>query len=199
VVRAHGVAHVGAAANVSNFQLAIFSSGDIEMRWGAMVTGTGGTNPLLVGWTPGGGVVNPGDVDISALTTAFTTGPTDNPPLDLALSARPQLGTSPGFVTSNIPAGTFLGALLLSFGQVNPGLDLAFLGAPKCKQYVDLLSAVSSVFVVAGTSSTFNFPIPNLPAYNGQLLFGESATFTAGYNSLGVIASNGVRLVIGSL
>jgi hypothetical protein len=194
-----GVADSAAATDINHFQMAFFANGDVEYRWGSMVTGTGGTAPALVGWTPGGGVLDPGDVDISAITAPFTTGPTDNPPLTLSLTQRPQLGTSPGFLTSNIPAGTALAALILSFGQVNPGIDLGFLGAPGCSEYVNLGGAVTTVFVVSGSSTTFNFAIPNLPVYNGQLLYGQSASFTSGYNPLGILASNGVRLVVGTL
>jgi hypothetical protein len=195
-----GVAVNSAGTTVGNhYQVAFFANGDVELRFGAMNTPIGGTIPALVGWTPGGGVLDAGDVDISAITTPFSTGPTDNPPLTLGLSQRPQLGTSPGFVTSNIPTGTALGALLLSFGQVNPGIDLGFLGAPGCSEYVNLAGAVTTVFLVSGSTTTVNFAIPNLPVYNGQLIYGQSATFTSGYNPLGVIASNGARLVIGSL
>lgn len=190
---------VALAASLNTFQFAFFANGDVEYRWQAMNTAQGGTYPALCGWTPGGGVVNPGDIDISLLATPFTTGPTDNPPLDLALSIRPQLGTTPGFITSNIPAGTVFGVLLIGFVPVIPGLELSIVGAPNCYQNIDLNSAINNLFFVVGTSTTFPFGIPNLPSFNGIQLIGQSATFTAGYNSLGLILSNGVRMTIGTL
>jgi hypothetical protein len=193
------VPDVAIATSSNTFQFAFFANGDVEIRFGAMSLAQGGTYPALVGWTPGGGVMNPGDIDISAIATPFTTGPTDNPPLDLALTIRPQLGSNPGFVTSNIPAGTVFGVLLLGFVQVSPGVDLGFLGAPGCYQNLDLNSAINNLFFVAGSSTTFNFGIPNLPAFNGVNLAAQSATFTSGYNALGVLMSNGARLTVGTL
>ena len=47
----------------------------------------------------------------------------------LATSARPIVGTTFSFNTSNIVSGTVLGATMLSFVQINPGIDLGFLAA----------------------------------------------------------------------
>src|SRR5262249_43397647 len=90
-------------------------------------------------------------------------------------------------------------AVLFNFVQQNPGLPLGFLGMPGCFQYVGLTGAISNVYVVSGNSNNTNFLIPNLPQFNGTLVFGQSATFSSGFNPLGVSSSNGVRMRVGSL
>lgn len=186
------------ASQMSTFQLAFTSTGSVEFRWKAMSLSGGGSWPTLVGWTPGGGAVDPGSIDL-VTSPAFLTGPRDNPPLTLEMSARPRLNTTPVFITSNIPAGTSLGAAIFGFGQHDPGLPLAFLGMPGCLQFVNLAGAVSQVFIVSGTSANTPLFIPNLPQLNGVLVFAQSASFSSGFNPLGVIASNGVRMFVGSL
>lgn len=194
-----GVPDVAAAATVNTFQVMFTNAGDVEYRYAQMSLATGGVNPALTGWTTGGGAVDPGDVDISAIATPFHTGPTDNPPLGLSLGARPQLGTTPVITVDNIPAGTLLGVLFLGFGQVNPGVNLGFLGMPDCYQLVNLASASSNIFFVTGTNAQVNLPIPNNPVFQGVLIFGQGVTLTSGYNSLGALTSNGVRMLVGSL
>jgi hypothetical protein len=54
------------------------------------------------------------------------------------------------------------------------------------------------LFVVGGPSATVVFNIPNNPAFVGIHVFAQSATFSAGFNALGVIASNGMDLGVGN-
>lgn len=192
---------VGIVGGQTSFQLAFFQNGDVEFRWQTVSLLGGGGWPTIVGWTPGGNVLDPDTRDLSMVTVPFTTGPTDNRPLQFGLSARPQLGTTPSLVTDNIPAGTVIGAFLLGFSQINPGLDLAGIGAPGCSQYLQLAGAVTNVFFVptSAVSVSVPFAMPNNPSLNGTLVFGQSATFSSGFNALGVITSNGVRLQLGSL
>jgi hypothetical protein len=154
----------------------------------------------VVGYSPGGASLDPGNRDISAtLPAAFSLSPSTNegPALALAASARPLIGTSINLVTSNIPAGTALGASLLGLAQFNPGIDLTVIGMPGCSKYTD--GSVTQIFLVGGSTASVVFNIPNVPAYVGIHVFAESATFSAGFNALGVIASNGLDLGIGNL
>src|SRR5262249_48137942 len=126
----------------------------------------------------------------------------DNAPIVLAMSARPQLGTAPQFQTSGIPAATSIVGLLFSFSQVNPGQDLGFLGAGGCSAYLQLGALghgppAIRPFPSGSTSSPLNIPL--LPALNGTLVYAQSASFTPGFNSLGVLTTNGVRMMIGQL
>jgi hypothetical protein len=117
--------------------------------------------------------------------------------LSLAASARPVLGTTVNLVTSGIPAGTLLGATVFSNTQHNPGIDLTGIGMPGCHQYINL--DVSHVFLVSGTSATVPQPVPASTSFIGVQLYCQSATFSAGFDPLGVISSNGVSLRIDAL
>jgi hypothetical protein len=172
------------------------ATGMVTIVYGTM--STAGAS-FLVGYSPGGSSADPGNRDISATVPgSFTlSGPSsEGPALALGASARPITGTSINLVTSNIPTGTALGATLLGLTQFNPGIDLSFLGMPGCFQYTD--GSVSLLFVVGGPSATVPFNIPNNPAFVGIHVFAESATFSAGFNGLGVIASNGLDLGVGN-
>lgn len=194
-----GVPDVAAATTSNTMQIMFRTGGDVEFRWKAMSLNIGGTNPCLVGWTPGAAVQDPGITDISAITAAFTTGPTDNPPLALDLTARPKLGSTLTFQTSSIPVNTNIGALLIAAGPQNPPLDLGFIGAPSCFANVDLTTAVSFPFPITGSTASYPIPLANNPTFNGVLVYCQTVTITPGYNSFGGLTSNGVRVLCGSL
>ncbi|GAB4146988.1 MAG: hypothetical protein Fur0037_15130 [Planctomycetota bacterium] len=187
------------ATDSSTFQIAFFTNGSVEFRWQAMSLTYGGVAPTLVGWTPGNNALDPGNRDLlsQGVIQAFSTQNTDNPPLALAVSARPLVGTSFSWDTSDIPTGTVLGALLVGFQRFVPGINLSMVGAPDCFQNVNY--SVTSIFVATGPTQSTIWAIPNNAGLNGISLNGQSATFSAGFNPLGIITSNGVHLVIGSL
>jgi hypothetical protein len=183
-----------ASANTFQFQFDL-ASGLVHVVFGSMSTSGNGR---LVGYSPGGASADPTSMDISAaLGLGFSVQPRDVLPLALATSARPIVGTTFSFNTSNIVSGTVLGATMLSFVQINPGIDLGFLGAPGCAQY--LTPDVTQVFFAAGTTSSVPFAIPNFASYAGLRLLAQSAAFTPGFNALGVWTSNGMDLLIGTL
>jgi hypothetical protein len=64
-----------------------------------------------------------------------------------------------------------------------------------CRQFVGLDSSV--VFFPSNGSGTRSMTIPNNPAYSGLHVYSQSAAFSAGVNPLGVLASNGLNLLIG--
>lgn len=199
VVSYNGVNDNGAT---STFQVVFHQGGNVEYRYGIMSHVGGGSFPVVMGLSQGGGALSRGNLDVSA-AMPFPMHAVDNAPLDVSLDNRPILGSNPNWVVSGYSQGTtptVLGARILSFTQFDPGLPLAPLGMPGCNQFVGLDS--TSVFFTAGPTTTFPFingGIPNLPAFNGVLVFGQVATFTSGYNGLGVIASNGLRLLLGTL
>lgn len=118
--------------------------------------------------------------------------------IDLSMDARPVLGTSPNFLVLGYPSpGTGIGFAVLSFTRHDPGLSLAGFGAPGCEQYVN--NDVLRMFVVTSPVTTVPLlagGIPNNLAFTGLPLFGQAVTLSAGFNSLGVITSNGVALVL---
>ena len=68
------------------------------------------------------------------------------------------------------------------------------LGMPGCRQFVGLDFNV--VFPVQGTSANFALAVPSNPLLAGVRVSTQSATFSTGFNSLGVLASNGLLLVL---
>jgi len=184
------------AANANTFQFQFDeTSGAVHLVYQTMsVLGNG----RLVGYSPGGTSLDPGNQDISVLLPgSIPLRGADLAALAIGASARPLIGTGINLVTSNIPAGTVLGATVFGLSQINPGLDLTFLGMPGCFQYTSPVSSV--VFVVGGPSASVPFNIPNVPAYVGIHVFAQSATFSTGLNAFGLISSNGLDLGIGNL
>ena len=184
------------AANANTFQYQFdLASGLVHVVFGTMSTLGNGR---MVAYSPGGASADPNNMDISAaLPLGFSLPSGDVVPLALATSARPIVGTSFSFNTTNIAPGTIFGATMLSFVQINPGIDLGVFGAPGCAQY--LTPDVTQVFFATGSTGTLPFAIPNFASYVGLRLLAQSAAFTPGFNALGVWTSNGVDLLIGSL
>ena len=154
-------------------------------------------NSRLVGYSPGGTSIDPGNTDLSvALPAGITRAAVEQSALSIGASGRPILGTSINLVTNNILSGTFLGVTILSFTQINPGIDLAFIGAPNCFQNVGL--DISLVFIASGSSFAQPLPIPSSAGYAGINLMAQSAAFSSGANALGVVLSNGLDLRLGN-
>jgi hypothetical protein len=114
--------------------------------------------------------------------------------LVLAASARPLLGTTINLVTTGIPSGTLLGTAVFSNVRHDPGLDLTSIGMAGCRQYVDL--DVTRIWLVSGPTGSVPQSIPNDPSFIGVQVNCQSATFSPGFNPLGVIASNGLTLSV---
>jgi hypothetical protein len=175
---------------VNTFQVALHSNGNAEFRYQTCSAPATPGLGVLVGFSPGGTSRDPGNRDLS-VAIPFSTA-TDHSALALAASARPVIGSTINLVTTNIPAGTAVGARILSFTQHNPGIDLASIGMPGCRQYVGLDSSL--VFLVSGTSSSSSLGIPNNTGLAGLHVYSQTATFSAGFNPLGVVSSNGLQL-----
>jgi hypothetical protein len=202
VVSWNGVQDEGATGvtATSSFQVAYLANGNVEYRYAPnMSIGGGGSFPVIVGWTSGGGALaNEIDISASAAGSGFTIYGVDNAELMQVMDARPRLGTAPNFVTSNCPAGTLLGVSMMSFVQVNPGVPLTPYGAPECFQYQGA-EVVQVNFGISGGQFQQNFPIPLATAFNGVLIYAQSAALASGFNSLGAVFSNGTRMFMGSL
>jgi hypothetical protein len=200
VVTWNGVWDYGglSAADANTFQMQLdCATGNVTMAWQTMST-LGGTG-FLVGYSPAGSSVDPGARDLSLqLSNLITLSSSDVLPLSLVTSARPITGTSFRIVTNNVPAGAALGATMLSFQPYNPGVDLGFLGAPGCAQYLNPWATVASVITTPGSFS-IPFSIPTASSYVGLILSGQSAAFVPGANALGVLTSNGLTMNIGNL
>jgi hypothetical protein len=150
----------------------------------------------MVGWTTGGGVLDPGSRDLSA--TLATPLQLCHPPYDglsLDTSARPVLGATWQWQISGIPAATAWGGLFRSLQQANPPIDLTSIGMPGCFQHV--VAPVFTMFVPAGATVQLPETIPNNTALAGLRLVGQAVTFNPPLTPLGLVASNGMVLITG--
>lgn len=179
-----------------NFQLMMDNGGNAEFRY-QQVNMNAAPAPILVGWTPGGGAAQPPQTDLDTVG-GFVTG-TGTVDLAATMSARPITGTTPNFVTSGLQPGNVLGAVVLGFGPLNPGVDLGFLGAPGCTQNMAVLGAsITFLSLGATTPQNIGLPIPNNPLLAGLTVTGQSALLVPGINALGVTTSNGVCIGLGT-
>ena len=195
VVTYNAVRNFGQTTTVT-FQLQFYPSGTVHVIYQAVA----GTPTTTVGWSRGGGAGDPGAIDISASIAAGPlalctpeAGPT--PAVSLSATNRPVLGTTVNLLTSNAPAGTLGGLMILSTNPVNPGADLSFLGMINCTLYVNL--DLMGTFPIVGSSGTASWSIPNVPSASGLIVRAQSATLTPGGNAFGWWMANAVDLLLG--
>jgi hypothetical protein len=181
------------AATANTWQLQFdLATGNVTYAWQTMNVSGGAT---LVGYAGGGSNNDLGSMDISAaLPGTFHTGALDQSGLNES-GTVPHLGSTLTMTTTNYPAGSTLGAHVLSLVQHNPGIDLGPVGMPGCFQYLDTTS--TTIVLPSGGQSIFTLVIPNNPAFSGLPLIGQTYAFAPGVNALGVVSSNGVAMVVG--
>ncbi|MEO6597972.1 MAG: hypothetical protein ABIP94_24780 [Planctomycetota bacterium] len=189
------------AANANTFQFQFDrTSGAVHLLFQTM-SALG--NARLVGYSPGGPSLDPGNVDLSVvLPNAITLSSADLNPLTLTASARPLIGTTINLVTAN-QIGTNVGVNFLSLGQIPaPGFDLGVIGAPGCPALIDLNQSLGNVISnlgLPGTSLSVVIPIPNQNGLIGAQVFTQSVWLAATANAFGALTSNGITLVLGNL
>lgn len=125
----------------------------------------------------------------------FSTASSEVNPLSLAVAPAPVLGSVITYTTTNITASSILSALVLSFGGFDPGVSLTALGAPGCSQFVDLSLGDTSVYFGFPTV-TSQLTIPNNSSFAGTILYNQAIALDPSANTLGILASNGVRLFL---
>ena len=168
------------------------ATGDVTYAWQSM-SGLG-TN-VLVGFAATAPNNDLGNLDLSvALPLGFQTGDTNSSALTLA-GTPPRLGSTAPLTTTNYPAGSVVGVLVLSIVQFNPGIDLSGVGMPGCFRYVG--TGVTALQLPVFNQSLFNLVVPNNPSIAGLPLNAQTYAFAAGFNPLGLVASNGMALVVG--
>jgi hypothetical protein len=173
-------------------QVAIANNGTIQFRYGP-VSGAP-TTPVLVGWSPGGGAVDPGARDLSASMPFATAGP-DSQGLSLD-ATQPLLGATVLQTLRNVPAAALLTARLIGTVPL-PGIDLGALGAPGCAVWIDPFACVTAFF--SGTPTiTAQLVLPNVPAFAGAVVITQMFSLVPGVNALGVITSNQSVLTVGN-
>ncbi|MEO6593996.1 MAG: hypothetical protein ABIP94_04510 [Planctomycetota bacterium] len=186
-----------AGATSVNVQCAIHANGQFEFRYRTIVPNTS-TLPVIVGWSSGNATgsaaVDPGSRDLTAAMPFLTSGP-DSLPLTLD-SNFPRLNSNFVLTTTRIPASSPLAFLFHGDTIVNPGIGLAFLGAPDCSDFTNANITTSTFAAVAGMG-TVTFALPNNPAFVGAALTTQAVTFSS-QNALGLIMSNGLAWTIGN-
>jgi hypothetical protein len=149
----------------------------------------------LVGFKVGGPALEPGNRDLSAsLPGTFFCG-RDARALHLAASARPVTGTTITLDTTHTGAGT-LGANILSFTLLRPGIELSVLRMPGCFLLVG--GEVITSHTPAGGAFSRPLTVPAAPGLNGLHVGSQSAILgDVGANAAGIRFSNGLDLKVG--
>lgn len=186
------------ATSFNTMQIAYeVATGNIEMRYGAMDLQCGGTCPTLVGFTPGGGAMDPGSIDLN-VSFPFSTDGIDNAPLTLTASGAPITGSTTTLTTSNPSVSPGIGICFFSVNQASPPIDLTFiLGLPNCFANIASLDLGVVIDNIPINGMAVNFPIPSTPGVAGQSFYVQSIWLDGAANAGGIITSNGVRLLIG--
>ena len=187
-----GVPLIGNTAP-STFQIQFLPTGTVHVVWQAIASSTFQT---MVGWTPGGGHLDPGTRDLSVTLSSPLV--LCGPPFDgLALdaSARPILGTTVQWQIAGIQAGTAWGALFRSLQQATPPIDLTAVGMAGC--FMHVVSPLATLFSAPGATQQLAETIPNTVALVGVSLIGQAATYSPPLTPLGLVASNGLVLTLG--
>lgn len=191
----NGVADAAPAAGSSTFQFQFDTvTGSVHLVLQSMSQQGG---KYLVGWTPGGGALDGGSVDLVA-AAPFSLPLVDQLPLQLLATAPATLGGTAVFTTTDAPSSG-LGLQLFSLVGLPTGVELGFLGAPGCFVHIDTTNAVSSMISnlgLPGLGMSTALPIPAQPALVGVSLFGQSAWLEPSANPFGLLTSNAVQLTI---
>jgi len=177
----------------NTFQVQFESNGNVHMIWQSM---SQAGNGWVVGWTPGGGPMDPGSIDLtSAIPAGFNLCASSASGITLSTNARPILGTTVQQITSGIQPGTAFGLTMMSHTQSIPPVDLTPFGMAGCEAH---LSSGTSVFWFS-PSATVQVPltVPNAPVLTGLPVVSQSFSYNPPMTTLGLIASNGIVMVVG--
>lgn len=184
-----GIAEWPFTTPAATFQIQLRSDGTISILWPS-VTVT--SHPVLVGFSRGHGVADPGSTDLST-ALPLTTG-TGSQPLLLTSTSVPILGTSLPLQLRAQPVGAIAAALVLGLRKISVPLDA--LGMPGCLQAVS--SDATVLFPAAPALTQMPLSVPNNLSLLGYTLHAQGAELAPGVNAFGVATSNGVSLRLGT-
>jgi len=131
--------------------------------------------------------------EASARATPYGVG-CDN--LTLTTTGTPNLGSATFSLQVNNIGTIPLAFVAFGNNAVNPGLDLTALGMPGCFGYTSLDIGLIPTGGVVGSTSSLPLPIPAVVALIGSQLGAQGVSFSSS-NSLGLAASNGIKLFLG--
>lgn len=189
-------------ANRSTMQFVFdLGNGDVLILW-PHVDGNASSiygSAHLVGMKGIGSVVDGGSIDFTVPGARATY--TGQAALQLTAAPLPVYGTTFTYTTANVPeywsgSGLFLVGQMISLGH-GPGVDLGYLGAPGCLQYVGQ-AVVTVLGFGGGPTVTVPLPLPasgplGLPIYAQSVALGAAGQFV---NAGGVLTSNLVTSVL---
>lgn len=182
--------YVGSGVSTFQFQFDL-ATGQVHLVCLSMSTaGTG----YVVGYSRGGAPLGACELDLSALVTkqlcCMSSGIT---PLHLDMLDEPIVGTTPRFLTSNIPPRTWF--VVVTYGLTSLSLDLTP-WMPGCWLLQDLVLPFGP-FVIAPPSSvqTTYFLLAPVPNLLGVVVYAQSLAWVGGLQT--AVTSNGVEMVIG--
>ena len=108
----------------------------------------------------------------------------------------PRLGSTLTLTTTAMNAAAPIGLQLLgNVGYAN-GINLGPLGMPGCFQWSE--SLVLNTIVATGTTATYTLAIPNNTSLLDYPLTSQSAALAPGFNSFGMVLSNGWWMTVGN-
>lgn len=184
---------------VCNMQIALINNGTndrFELRYLSYANDSSSNAGVAVtGFSRGSNGVDGGSQDFTA---GSPSSQTEAQAVRLAATNRPVIGLTQNFTTSNIPATSALSLYVLSTGQLNPGVDLGVIGAAGCNAYVTL-PEVLSILQLTNPTATSGVSIPNDPFFVGQSFYSQAVVLDATANAAGLLVSNGVTSLMGSL
>jgi hypothetical protein len=185
----------GTQPNPSTVQFQMnLSTGVVAIVWTTVSPDTTSTfgSGHLVGYSPAGASPNPGSVSLATALPIVTQA--DAFPLGLN-SNLPKFNTNWNLTTSNAEAISPIAIVFFGDTQVNPGIDLGFIGAPGCAGYTSA-NLTSLTAPLAGGTGSVTVAIPNDFSLGGTVLTAQSVSFTL-QNPLGLNTSNGLKATIG--
>ncbi len=182
-------------------QLVLQAGGGVQIRYGGAMQSTNA--PILVGFTPGNGAVDPGtgatprrfpDFSVAASGGGYVSGDGAAPAV-ISLANRPKVGAALQIDTNNIDATGLINITLISAASL-PGIDLGIVGMPGCGAYINLPELASSFGLVAGGSASWP-ALASIPAaFAGVDLYAQSIQLCTGvptsFNSANILSSNAV-------
>ena len=174
-------------------QLRLRNTGAVEFRY-RTVGSTTATN--VVGRSRGVSAVPP-NTDISAAMPFPIT--VDAAGLTFTAVNRPILGTTQTINLTNVPnPASSIGLVAIGFTQTNPGIDLVVIGAPGCFLY-NPATVLQTLFPLVATTP-WSLAIPNTPALSNSHVYVQGAALVPpGSNAFGLLTSNGIDLLLGTL
>ena len=153
------------------------------------------TNDFSIGRNHNGCIRNLTIANNTTLAGAYSYG-TGCQGIVLAGNGAPTVGNSAFALTvSNLPGVQSLALLAVGSVVVNPGIDLTSIGMAGCRSYTNLDIGLFGPAVGSASAVTFALPIPASPSLSGTTVATQGVGFS-NFTSLGLSASNGVRLVI---